>query len=173
MHINNILGQTTRGQVIEALKALPSGLAENIGFTVEHIRSQHPQSRAQATLAMNVLLWLSHAKRPLKVNELQHAVATRPGESRLEDLTDPDFFVHCCFGLVMINKETSIIRLTHFSVNEYLQEHRSEFFPNADDILTISCLSYMFIHQSVLNQCLESLPVAHDEAPFLTYAARH
>jgi ankyrin repeat protein len=173
MHINNILGQTTKGQMIQALKALPTGLAQNIEFTVERIKSQHPQSKAQAALAMNVLLWLSHAKRPLKVSELQHAVAISPEENRMEDLTDPDFFVHYCFGLVVIDKETSIIRLVHFSVNEYLQERRSEFFPNADDILTSSCLSYMFIHQSVLDQCLESLPVANDEAPFMTYAARH
>ena len=173
MHINNILGQTSRGQVIEALKALPTGLAENIGFTLERIKSQHPQSQAQATLAMNVLLWLSHAKRPLKVSELQHAVAMRPEENGMEDLTDPDFFVHCCFGLVVIDKETSIIRLVHFSVNEYLQDRRSEFFPNADDILTFSCLSYMFIYQSELDHCLESLSVANDNAPFLTYAARH
>ena len=173
MHINNILGQTTKGQMIQALKALPIGLAQNIEFTVERIKSQHPQSKAQAALAMNVLLWLSHTKRPLKVSELQHAVAISPEENRMEDLTDPDFFIHYCFGLVVIDKETSIIRLVHFSVNEYLQERCSEFFPNADDILTSSCLSYMFIHQSVLDQCLESLQVANDEAPFMTYAARH
>ncbi|KAF4624343.1 hypothetical protein G7Y89_g13827 [Cudoniella acicularis] len=148
MQINAILGQTNRGQVIEALKVLPTGLAENIGFTVERIKSQHPQSRAQATLAMKVLLWLSHAKRPLKVSELRHAIAIKPEEMRMEDLTDPYFFVHCCFGLAVIDKETSIIRLVHFSVNEYLQEHHSKLFSNADDELTLSCLSYMVIYQS-------------------------
>lgn len=164
MHVQNILGQTTRGQVIDALQALPTGLAENIGYTVERIQSQHPQSRTQATLAMNVLLWLSHAKRPLKVTELQHAVAIKPEEMRMEDLIDPDFFVHCCFGLTVIDKETLIIRLVHFSVNEYLQEHRSKFFPNAEDTLTSSCISYMFLHQSAVNR---------NEVPFLNYATRH
>jgi ankyrin repeat protein len=175
MQIKNILGQTTRGQVIGALKALPIGLAENIGLTVKRIKSQHPQSIAQATLAMNVLLWLSHAKRSLKVSELQHAVAIRPEEICIRDMHDPDFFVYYCFGLVVIEEETSIIRLVHFSVNEYLQKHCSEFFPNADDLLTCSCISYMFMHESVLNRrlCFGILPVADDEAPFLTYAARY
>ena len=173
MHINSILGQTTKGQMIQALTALPTGLAQNIEFTVERIKSQHPQSKAQAALAMNVLLWLLHTKRPLKVSELQHIITISPEENRIEDLTDPDFFVHYCFSLVVIDKETSVIRLVHFSVNEYLQERRSEFFPNADDILTSSYLSYMFIHQSVLDQCLEPLSVANDEALFMTYAARH
>jgi len=177
MHIGNILGQTTKGQVIEALKALPTGLAESIGFTVERIKSQHPQNKAQATLAMNVLLWLAHAKRPLKVNELQHAVAIRPGETRMDDLTDPEFFVHCCFGLVVIDKETSIVRLVHFTVNEYLQERHLEYFPYANDILTLSCIAYISTYQNLINRSPDRLwspwsPTAWEEVPFLDYAAR-
>jgi len=143
LQIDNILGQTNSGQVREALRTLPDALVDNLNLTMERIKSQ---GQPKANLAMKVLRWLSHVKRPLTVNELQHATATIPGMAQLVELTDPSFFTECCFGLVTIDSATSIVRLVHFSINEYLQDHAKILFPSAHGELAITCITYLSLN---------------------------
>jgi len=117
-------------------------------MTIERIKSQHAQSQTRARLALGVLQWLSTVQRQITASELQHAIAvSRLGKNErnldLEDLTNPTFFVDCCFGLVVIDGETSIIRLVHFSVNEFLQEQRGVLFDDPDGDLAACCLAYI------------------------------
>lgn len=44
---------------------------------MERIRSQYTES---ARLAQRVIAWISDARRPFSVQELQHALAVHPGE---------------------------------------------------------------------------------------------
>ena len=178
LQINNILGQTNVGEVQHALDTLPSGLADNLAMTIERIKKQHSQSQTRSRLAFTVLQWLSTVRRPITTSELQHAIATRPGSSQLGALTDPKLFVHCCFGLAIIDKETSVIRLVHFSVNEFLQERRDELFDDPDSILAASCLTYMTLfikNESRAGNHREwtkdSAPLRFHQWPFWEYAA--
>jgi hypothetical protein len=84
LQVNTILGQTNRRQILESLEKLPRGLAENLNFTMDRIKSQHAQSDTKAELALRVLMWLSTVKRPLTAGELQQAIATRP-EMEMDD----------------------------------------------------------------------------------------
>jgi hypothetical protein len=146
LQVDNILGQTNPRQVREALRTLPSALVDHLDLTMARIKSQDSQGQTRTDLAMGVLMWLSHVKRPLTVNELQHATATIPGMARLVELTDPSFFTECCFGLVTIDTATSTIRLVHLSINEYLQERAKILFPSAHGELAITCLTYLSLN---------------------------
>lgn len=172
--MSNILGQTTKAQIIKALETLPTGLGENLLLTIERIKSQDPHSKTRATLALKILMWLSSARRPLTVRELQHAVATDPEGKRLGDITHSDFFVDCCFGLVIID-ETSIIRLVHFSVSEFLEERREDLFNCSDPILATTCLSYMlfFVQSTDYMRNKRSSTRAYPDWPFLDYSIRY
>ena len=180
LQINNILGQTNVDEVQHALDTLPSGLADNLAMTIERIKKQHSQSQTRSRLAFTVLQWLSTVRRPITTNELQHAIATRPGSSQLGALTDPKLFVHCCFGLTIIDKETSVIRLVHFSVNEFLQERRDELFDDPDSTLAASCLTYMTLFTEKESRAGDHLEWTNSPAsvrvykwPFWEYSARH
>lgn len=155
LQMNNILGQTNRSQIKKVLESLPSGLADNILATINRIKAQHTQSNARADLALKVLMWLSTVRRPLTAKELQHAIAVDTETDILEDLTDHDFFVDCCFGLVVID-EMSIIKLVHFSVNEYLEAERETLFPNPDSHLALTCLSYMISHGEHAHEAVDA-----------------
>ena len=144
LQINSILGQTNVDEVRQALETLPCGLSNNLAITIERIKKQH-SCPTRSRLAFMVLQWLSMVRRPITTRELQHAIATRPGGTHLGALTDPKFFVDCCFGLTIIDRESSVIRLVHFSVNEYLQERRKELFGEPDSVLAWVCLAYMSI----------------------------
>jgi ankyrin repeat protein len=173
--MKTILGQTNRRQVLQALEKLPRGLSENLSFTMDRIKSQHAESDTKAQLALSVLMWLSTVKRPLNARELQQAVAVPPGGEEMDDLIDEMSFVDSCFGLVVIDPGTDIIRLVHFSVNEFLDARRHEFFPEADGTLALSCMSYILIQSPAFptDGSDEVLDLFSIQQPFLEYASTY
>ena len=60
------------------------------------------QIKDQEELAVQVLSWITCAKRPLATWELRYALATEIGESQLdeENLPDVEDIVSVCAGLV-------------------------------------------------------------------------
>jgi hypothetical protein len=110
----------------------------------------------------------------MTVPELQHAIATDPESEKLGDTTNSDFFVDCCFGLVIID-ETSVIRLVHFSVSEFLEERRDELFKSPDGVLATSCLSYMllFVKSRDYLRNMASATELFPTWPFLDYSIRY
>lgn len=61
----------------KALGALPNGLDATYDQAMNRIRSQKPR---YVQLAESILAWISNARRPLSVQELQHALATKLGD---------------------------------------------------------------------------------------------
>jgi len=55
------------------------GLGDAYGATIERIKAQ---GGGKSRLGMEALMWISHAERPLKANELCHALAVEPGSAR-------------------------------------------------------------------------------------------
>ena len=145
-------------------------------MTVERIKTHQNQSGAR--LAFTVLQWLSSVRRPITALELQHAIAARSGSSKLGALTNTKKFVSCCFGLTIIDKETQVVRLVHFSVNEFLLERRDELFDDPDSVLAGSCLAYMalFIKAEMRAESEwtdKSASPRYGRWPFWEYSAGH
>ncbi|KAM0424179.1 hypothetical protein ACHAPT_010548 [Fusarium lateritium] len=109
---------------------------------MERVQSQFPD---QAELAKDVLQWIVCARVPLSVSELQHALAVEIGQEYLdlENLPDADDMVTACGGLVTIDQNRSIIRLVHFTTQEYFERTRNTWFPTAEDHMGGVCLTYL------------------------------
>jgi len=87
---------------------------------MERITGQKPGLKK---LAMDVLAWITCAKRPLTTVELQHALAVEAGEPGIdeENLTQVDDMVSVCAGLVTVDEESDIMRLVHYTTQEYFE----------------------------------------------------
>jgi ankyrin repeat protein len=96
-------------------------------------------------LAMKVLLWITCAKRLLTTSELQHAVAIKFSKSKLDqgDLPQIGDMVSVCAGLVDIDKKSNIIRLVHYTAQEYFEQKQKELFPKAGTQITKACITYL------------------------------
>ena len=96
-------------------------------------------------LAKQVLSWITCAKRPLTTSELEHALAVEPEESQLdeENLCRVEDMVSVCAGLVTIDEESRIIRLVHYTTQEYFERTKSQWFPQAESEITITCITYL------------------------------
>ena len=124
-----------------ALGELPHGLNDALSSTLSRIRDQ-PGGRRR--LGLNILMWISHAKRPLLVNELSEALAIRLGDKSLnrDNQPRPGVIVDCCMGLVAVDEKSSEVRVVHFSVQEYLYANQSVLFPEAEEIIAGACITY-------------------------------
>ncbi|KAF3916571.1 Ankyrin-3 [Dactylellina cionopaga] len=110
---------------------------------MERIRCQN--SSESEDLANQVLSWIIFAKRPLNISELQHAVAVELGESEFDEENVPEIndMVSACAGLVTVDEQSHIIRLVHFTTQEYFERTRNRWFPEAQDYIAKTCVSYI------------------------------
>ncbi|RYP43974.1 hypothetical protein DL768_009519 [Monosporascus sp. mg162] len=117
-------------------------LADAYERTMERVNRQ---KAGYKTFAMKVLSWITCAKRPLSTLELQHALAIRVGQSKLDngDLPQIEDLISVCAGLVTVDEESCIIRLIHYTTQEYFERAGNRWFPNAEADITDICVTYL------------------------------
>ena len=171
LHIEAILKETSiarRGRRLEAVKE-GAGLGYAYGATLERIKAQGGE---KTKLAIAVLTWICHAERPLRVEELLHALAVEIGSAYFDSENAPSVgaLLGCCQGLITVDKEASTVRLIHFTVQEYLCT-QPDLFSQPHSVIAETCLTYLN-SQQVKN--LPSYPHPdHQIVPFLRYSSRY
>jgi len=169
LNIDSILQETTIHRRRQKLNSMTDGLGlgDAYGATLDRIKGQGGE---KSRLGMAVLMWISHAERPLKVDELCHALAVETGSPDLNTDNIPSIgtLLACCQGLVIVDKETSTIRLIHFTLQEYLRVH-PELFSTAHSTMAETCLSFLN-SQQVMALSTFSIPHLQDP-PFLEYSS--
>jgi ankyrin repeat protein len=109
---------------------------------MERIRGQ---KRGFRQLAEKVLYWIVCAKRPLATSELQTALAVEVGDLELnkEKVKPASLMVSVCAGLVIVDEESGIVRLVHYTTHEYFKQTQADWFPTAEKDITIICATYL------------------------------
>lgn len=91
----------------------------------------------QRRLAEKALSWILCAARPLKIKELEHILAIKPGlpaSSGPSRTIAVEKVLACCAGLVTVDRQTNMVSFVHLTVREYLQCNWKEW-PVAANIL--------------------------------------
>jgi len=117
------------------------GLGGAYGEMLGRIKAQGGE---RARLGMAVLMWISHSRRRLRVDELCQAIAIQTGSSDLDNDKIPAIptWLSCCQGLVIVDKGASTVRLIHFTLQGYLGTH-SDLFGKAHATMAETCLTYL------------------------------
>jgi len=104
---------------------------------------------------MAALMWISHAERQLRADELCHALAVRLGsiDFNTDNLPSIATLVSCCQGLITVDKAASTVRLVHFTLQEYLSSHL-DIFNRPHSAMAEICLTYLNSQQ------IKALPTA-------------
>jgi len=142
------------------------GLGDAYGATLGRIKRQGGE---KARLGMATLMWISHAERPLKADELCHALAVEIGSPSLNADNVPSIgaLLAYCQGLVVVEKEASTVRLIHFTLQEYLRAHL-DIFGVAHSTIAETCLSYLNSQQV---KAISTSPPPDQDTPFLRYSS--
>ncbi|KAF7155865.1 hypothetical protein CNMCM5623_008745 [Aspergillus felis] len=145
LHFDSIKSKKSIRKVREAIRRLPKG-AEAYNHAYEDaMRRIEGQGMDSQQLAKNVISWIVCAKRPLTTLELQHALAVVISETELDDenFTPINEMVSVCAGLVTVDERSGIIRLVHYTTQEYFQKAQEYWFPDAETDITKVCVSYL------------------------------
>ena len=145
------------------------GLGDVYDATIERIKAQ---AGDKSRLGMAALMWISHAERPLRADELCHALAVELGSTDFNTGNIPSIsiLVGCCQGLITVDKEASTVRLIHFTLQEYLSAH-PDIFSRPHSAMAEICLTYLNSQQ------IKALPTAPSldtqNTSFLAYCSRY
>ncbi|KAJ4864350.1 ankyrin repeats (3 copies) domain-containing protein [Trichoderma breve] len=145
LHLDSLRDKISVWQVEDALKKLPKGwdaYEQAYKGAMERIKSQ---KRGFCDLANRVLFWITCSRRPLSTSELQHALAVVNDSSSLNPRNLPEIglMVSVCGGLVAVDEHSDIIRLVHYTVQEYFERTCDTWFPTAQADIAKTCITYL------------------------------
>ncbi|KAJ6470172.1 ankyrin repeat-containing domain protein, partial [Mycena vulgaris] len=142
LHVESLKTKNTIKAVRKALTELPKNLYEGYDIAMQRIEAQNEEDRETAR---STLIWVANAKRPLSVEELRVALAVEPGTQQLdeENLLKIEIIVSVCAGLVIVDKESSVMRLVHYTTQEYLDSIQAQKFPDAQTEITRTLLTFL------------------------------
>ncbi len=146
-------------------------LAYAYGQVIERIRG-----RCQDSGTLRWRFWHDpHAKRQLTTLELQHALATKKGKSELDhgDLPHIGDMISVCAGLVTVDEESGIIRLVHYTAQEYLEQTLISWYPEAEFAVAKTCIVYLSFAVFEIGYCKtdDAFEERLRSNPFYDYAA--
>jgi len=145
------------------------GLGDVYGRTIDRIKAQGGD---KSRLAIEALMWISHAERPLRANELCHALAIQADTMDFNAGNTPSIttLVACCQGLIAVDNEASTVRLIHHTLKEYLSAH-PDIFSTPHSTMAEVCLTYLNSRQVI------AIPLDDDpdlcDMPFLEYSSMY
>ncbi|KAI0859030.1 hypothetical protein F4860DRAFT_280944 [Xylaria cubensis] len=177
LHFNSLSDKYTINEIREALEKLKTG--SNLYDTaysnaMERIEGQ---LTGQAKRAKQVLSWLTCAKRQLTKLELQHALGVKIDELELDknNLPSVEDLVSLCAGLVTVDEKSSIVRLVHYTTQDYFAHTQSKWFPDVQISITAICTTYLSYQNFANGYCQtdEEFEERLSLHPFYDYAARN
>jgi hypothetical protein len=85
------------------------------------------------------------------VAELQVALAVEPGAKELDDdnLLDIEIILAVCAGLAIVDEQLLVVRLVHYTTQEYFDSIQPQQFPDAQMEITRTLLTFLSIDRSV------------------------
>ena len=146
LQLQGVLEAMTKSEV----KATLSNLSANLGQAFENtIRRIEDEPRNRRRVATEALMWVSHARRPLHIGELCHALATKLGDTELDqdNLLPPRTIVESCSGLLVLNDESSTIRLVHYTLKDFLQSRGAQLLRQEETYITQVLFTYLCFDQ--------------------------
>ncbi|KAJ6531033.1 hypothetical protein B0H19DRAFT_1273269 [Mycena capillaripes] len=168
LNIDSIMKKHTVKAVRDALKNMPGDLNSTYDEVMERINRQSEDDR---NLALRTLSWISKAETVLHFSELIEALAIEPGTTDLDpdNLLELDIILSVCAGLVVMDEEDKLVRLIHYTAQDYLDRIQDRHFPNAHTEITGACITYLSFEKFAKPRNLE-VEELFDENPLLEYA---
>lgn len=152
MHLKRLGAQNNIRDLKKALRVLPKTLSDTYSAAMTRISRQSEEHR---DLALRTLVWILHAYRPLRVEEIQHALAVEPGDDDLDRdaLVEESHLISVSAGLIILDAEQRTLNLVHLTLTEYLASTKNEWFPGSERAITETCLTYLSFRTFATGPC--------------------
>jgi hypothetical protein len=142
LHMDSLANQPTRGHIKDTLKKLPKGVDETYEQAMKRIGNQAEGLRE---MAKSILSWLIYARRTLSTAELQHALAVKSRTKVLnrDFIHEIEMLGSLCAGLVTVDVQSNIVRVVHYTTQEYFERTQKRWFPDTETDIAKTCVTYL------------------------------
>ncbi|KAL8754169.1 MAG: hypothetical protein Q9199_004528 [Rusavskia elegans] len=142
LHVDALSSKGNVKTLKKALENLPTTLDELYDDAVQRIKTQSPDDEH---LALKALRWVAYTYRPLGFRALQEALAIEPGEDDFDsDGMHPiGLILDVCAGLLIADEENEIVRLVHYTTQDYLDKLLASEFQDAHALIAGDGLTYL------------------------------
>ncbi|THZ17807.1 hypothetical protein D6C89_08594 [Aureobasidium pullulans] len=175
LHMNSINDQLTANEVKNTLNGLRKDTGSYSSAYEATMKRINQQQKRRSDLGKRILAWVVHAKRPLSFEELNHALATRPGKRSIEsgDMYAKEVILSVCVGLVTLDVET--LRLIHYTAQEFFRDNWMQWLPNETTAIVDTCITYLSFDVFKEGPCRndDSLKSRLNQYKLLGYATRN
>ena len=168
--IDSILDQVTVGQRRKKLEEMTQGNGLSDAYT-ETLTRLKGQKGNRPRLGLRALMWVLYAQRPLRAEELCHALAVEIGSADLDPDNIPAIrtLLASSQGLLTVEASSSKVRPVHFTLQEHLSSDPTIFDVSPHSTIAEVCLTYINF-ESVRNLS-PNLDLALSKMPLLEYTA--
>ncbi|RYP19461.1 hypothetical protein DL767_009642 [Monosporascus sp. MG133] len=177
LHTDSLLDKRTAKDVKSTLAKLSKGSAALHDAYNEAIQRIEGQLSRDSERAKKVLSWITYAQRPLNTTEICCALAVELEDEELDPENVPDIedLVSLCAGLVVVDEGSAIIRLVHYTTQEYFERIGEEWNPSAQLDIALTCLTYLSFDTFRSGSCSSNKEFEERlrGSEFLDYAAKH
>jgi len=156
--------------ILDALsKSVPRNLFDLYEIAIERVSRNSPHLKS---MAMSILSWIYRAKRPLRMTELQAAIAIRDGDIDKRTVIPPEVLVEICASLVKHDRVNGLVSFSHAIVREFLETRFSDQLWT-ETAMSKKCFTYLSFNTFEEGECLddECFKRRTEEFPFAQYAA--
>ena len=169
LNIEAILGEITIAERREKLEEMArgNGLSDAYKATLTRLKIQKGN---RPGLGLKALMWVLFSERPLRAEELCHALGVKIGSAELNPENIPALrtLLSSCLGLLTVEASSSTVRFLHFTLKEHLSNDAT-LFPSLHSTIAEVCLTYLnFRSVRELSPTLDSAP---STMPLLEYAS--
>ncbi|RSL47814.1 hypothetical protein CEP54_013215 [Fusarium duplospermum] len=121
LHMDSLQNEVRLDGVRKKLKMLRHDLNDKYRDIIERIDDQEP---ACQEIAIDALIWITHARRPLTAKELQHALAVSLEDPRFNPAREPrvDDIVAFSCSMVILEASSNTFRLVHNTAKKFMED---------------------------------------------------
>ena len=143
LHMDSLAREDNVRDLKECLQRLPEDLDRTYDDALKRINLQDRKKQARAD---QVLKLINCARRPLKTEELRQALSIRQGDNFLDPQALPkiEALISSCCGLVIVENESQVVRLVHYTTKEYFEHKVQRYFsPKAHQYFAEILITYL------------------------------
>ncbi|KAK8104793.1 ankyrin repeat-containing protein [Apiospora kogelbergensis] len=182
LYLDSLVGKrspTSIREALEDIRTAPNRSSNNSGTleiaydkALERIKLQKGDMPGDA---MIILTWIVNAKRRLTLPELQHALATEVGKPSLDEDNIPSqqHIVMSCSPLITVEEESNVVRLVHYTTQEYLEKALDKWSPEGKTMMTRTMVAYLSFNEFGIENSDDEDYLPFEKYRFYPYAARY
>lgn len=109
---------------------------------LKRIKAQPP---GHCAIALKALTWITFAQEQLSIQRFRGAVCTIVGDRTfdMDNLRSIDTLISMCCGLATVDKKAGIVRLVHYTAQDFLEDYKAQWAPTAHRDITKSCITHL------------------------------